>query len=40
MSSKKNIFDISSEYALKTIFSFINYNKVLKIVNHSKSLQN
>jgi len=40
MLSNKNIFDISSEYTLKTIFSYIKYNKVLKIINHSKSLQN
>jgi len=40
MSRNDNIFDISSEYTLKTIFSFIKYNKVLKIVKHNKSLQN
>ena len=40
MSRSDNIFNISSEYTLKTIFSFIKYNKVLKIVNHNKSLQN
>ena len=40
MSRNDNIFNISSEYTLKTIFSFIKYKKVLKIVYHNKSLQN
>ena len=40
MSSNGNIFEISSDNALHTIFSFIKYSKVLEIVNHSKSLQN
>ena len=38
-SEKKALFQISSDYSLKTIFSFIKYNHLLKITKHNKLLQ-
>jgi hypothetical protein len=39
MSKNEKIFDVSSDYSLKTIFSFIQYNNLLKIIKYNKSLQ-
>ena len=39
MSNKCNIIKISSQYCLKSIFSYIEYNKVLKIVKYNKRIQ-
>ena len=39
MSNKCNIIKISSQYCLKSIFSYIEYNKVLQIVKYNKRIQ-
>ena len=39
MSNKEILFNISSDYTLKTIFSYIKYNTLLKLIKNNKSLQ-
>ena len=39
MSKNEIIFNVSSDYSLKTIFSYIQYNNLLKIIKYNKSLQ-
>ena len=35
-----NLFKISSVYCMKTIFSYLDYNHLLKVVRYNKELQN
>ena len=39
MSKNEKIFNVSSDYSLKTIFSYIQYNNLLKIIKYNKALQ-
>ena len=39
MSNKEILFNISSDYTLKTLFSYIKYNTLLKLIKINKSLQ-
>lgn len=39
MSKNEIIFNISSDYSLKSIFSYIRYKNLLKIIKYNKSLQ-
>ena len=39
MSNKEIIFKISSDYSLKSIFSYVKYRQVLKLIKYNKSLQ-
>ena len=38
-SENEKIFKISSDYTLKTIFSYINYKNLLKLIKHNKLIQ-
>ena len=39
MSDKEKIFKISSDYSLKTIFSYVEYHRLLKLIKYNKVLQ-
>ena len=40
MNYKTNIDKISNNYILKSLFSYLNFNDILKIAKYSKKLQN
>ena len=40
MWNETNILKIKNEYIIKSLFSFIEYNKILKLIKNNKSLQN
>ena len=40
MSEKDILSKISSKYSLKTIFTYADYNLILKLVKNNKKLQN
>ena len=40
MSDNEKIMNISSDYSIKLIFSFLKYNQILKLVKYNKSIQN
>ena len=39
MSNNKIIFNISSDYTLKSLFSYVKYNSLLKLIKYNKVLQ-
>ena len=39
MSNNEILFNISSEYTLKSLFSYVKYNRLLKIIKYNKLLQ-
>ena len=39
MSQKKKLLRINSELILKTVFTYINYNHILKLIKNNKKIQ-
>ena len=39
MANNEKIFNISSDFLVKSVFSYLKYNQILKIVKYNKSLQ-
>ena len=40
MSNNNLIFNISSEYCLKSLFSYLEYDYILRLLKYNKRLQN
>ena len=40
MSNKGKIFKISSEYCLKSVFTYLEYDYILSLIKFNKTLQN